>query len=779
MFDTLGRWIGGKAWVFILAWVLAVAGGAAWSTFAGTPRPNAAGSFLPPDSPHNRAVELTREAFPALAQLSYIVIIAERTDGLTAADYHWLHNLARDSAARAEEIDPGDSPGAAMRFLSPAVGYLKPRLVSPDNQAAMAIINIYTNYLNPGSLAVVEAVEELIVRDRPKGLTVEITGPSGIGRDYFEATRQALDRTTLVTIAAVLIILIIVYRSPIGAFVPLISIGMSVYLAFVILAMLQHFGWVVSNLERIFAIVLLFGAGVDFALFWIARYREELNPRSRPGNPEEPRASTRAGVLDYRPIQPRNEALDAALEFSNAARIATARSAPAIVTSGATTICGLSTLMAADLVPWQTAGRVLAPILGVSLLAAITLTPAIARVLGRMLFWPLQAQATPTVMQRRIWPAVANFVVARPAITLFLGLIIIGVPAAWSLTTEPQYDSLAQLPPGSSSQRGQRIAYAHFDKGNLFSNTLLLRLDDRDAANKTLSAEFTKRILDVEGVAKVYSLDQPFGRSPGEHDSAIGTGLTKLLGGGLLKGVMDQAQSLYLSPTQPILRFEILIDPMPFTKDAMRVMETIQEIARNDARFDAMMTGFTPYIMGVRDIASGDQQRVMVLATLIIALIVFALIRNWPLTGFMMFATWLTFGATITLTHLLFVHGLGYAGLDYKVRLIVFVIIVAVGQDYNIFLVTRLLENRAAIGSPDTVRQAIVRTGSVISSCGVIMAATLGSLWAGGLSLLQQIGFALALGILIDTFLVRPLLVPSFFLLFYRKTRLAPRHAGG
>ena len=152
-----------------------------------------------------------------------------------------------------------------------------------------------------------------------------------------------------------------------------------------------------------------------------------------------------------------------------------------------------------------------------------------------------------------------------------------------------------------------------------------------------------------------------------------------------------------------------------------------------------------------------------------IAVMVLTLIRDLPLTLFMLLATWLTYGATIAASHLFFVHFMHQDGLDWKVHLIVFVVIVAVGQDYNIFLVSRLLQEPAELSDDEAASRAIVRTGSVISNCGLIMAATLGSLWVGQLGLLRQVGFALALGILMDTFFVRPFLLPSFFLATHRR----------
>jgi len=221
------------------------------------------------------------------------------------------------------------------------------------------------------------------------------------------------------------------------------------------------------------------------------------------------------------------------------------------------------------------------------------------------------------------------------------------------------------------------------------------------------------------------------------------------------------------------MRIEMLPNDAPFAPPTLQALERAATLARQ-ASMEAlprqageprvMLAGPSAYILNERTIADADQRRVVVLAAAVIALIVLMLVRDVALTAFMVLTTLLTYGATLTLSSLFFVHAMGLPGLDWKVRLILFVIVMAVGQDYNIFLVARLREQIHRQDRAQAVRAAVVRTGPVNSSCGIIMAATLGSLWAGRLSLLQQLGFALALGVLIDTFFVRPLLIPAFFM---------------
>ena len=732
MFERLGRAIARHPYWFILIWSIAVAGGAVWMTVSGPVSGGDVGSFLPPDAPSNQALALINRAFPQLAAHSLIAIIAHRPAGLTGDDFAWLSKTASCVAEQTRQ-----------RVLSPAVGFLRHRLVSPDQQAAMIVVNLPTNFISTRTAATVHQVEQTVLAaEPPAGLTLALTGTATMGRDYAAATQRALHNTTWVTVVAVLVILVLVYRSPVGALVPLVAIGASVYLAFVALAALQWVGWDTATMERIFAVVLIFGAGVDFAMFWIAGYRE---------------------------------ALQGGEGFEVATVLATRRAGPAILASAATTICGLLTMMTTELVATRSAGRVLAAVLTIALLAALTLTPALARVLGRALFWPLGVEGGLTFGQRVLWPRLAHGVTRRPRAFLWIGLAVLACPAVLSSRIPFRFDSLSELPPGSPSARGFDTACRHFAKGQLYSNSLLLefeRLPENNDRLKTISEQLASRIAALHGVYDVYSLGSPLGRKQARAASILAPALTAF------------TKPFYLSESPVVLRWEILLDYLPFSPEAMAIITQAKQIADEEAAglsasgqpVRVLMSGPTPYVLAVRDIAGRDQLRVMVLATAVIALIVLMLVRDLPLTTFMVLATWLTYGATLMLSQLFFVNVLGQAGLDWKVRLTVFVIIVAVGQDYNIFLVTRLMQEPAEVGEVEAARRAIVGTGSVISSCGIIMAATLGSLWAGGLLLLRQIGFALALGILIDTFFVRPLLLPSFCLATGRLGRARRRH---
>ena len=585
MFKWLGQWIACRAVWLVLAWVVVIAAAGLWAWRTNAIAPVDMGSVLPSDHPWTLSMQRMREAFPLLNARSQAVVVGYRPSGLTAGDLAWLDRL-------------GEQVASSLKFktLSPAMSFLRHRLISSDHQVAMLIVNLPTTFISAASARSTEQVESIMqTMPPPAGLTAEITGTAGIGRDYSVAAQQALHRTTWVTIVAVLAILILVYRSPVGALVPLVSIGASVFVAFVVLALLAaHMGWTVSAMERIFVVVLIFGMGVDFALFWIARYREELRPTG---------------------------------DFDASAVTATCKTGPAIFVSAATTICGLTTLLVTQLVPTQNAGKVLAVALSITLLAALTLAPALARLLGRWLFWPTGYRGQIILGEEIIWPRVAALVTWNPRLTLIGGLLLLGAPAVWAMTLEPRYDSISELPPGSSSLRGFDIVNAHFEKGQLYSNNVMLdfsRSPRPIGELYRLSQNVSRRLAGVPGVADVYSLDAPLGRGRAQTAAQMGamlawlgqglatepsasaparSVLSLLPGAANIREMGEYVRQFYLAahgpnskaaplPLRPggttspdrslqMLRFEVLIDHLPFSPEAMKLMGQVDRVTRD------------------------------------------------------------------------------------------------------------------------------------------------------------------------------------------------------
>jgi RND superfamily putative drug exporter len=288
-------------------------------------------------------------------------------------------------------------------------------------------------------------------------------------------------------------------------------------------------------------------------------------------------------------------------------------------------------------------------------------------------------------------------------------------------------------------------------------------------------ARITQKVLALPHVSDVHSLSAPLGASA----SPTANVLAKTIGAAVV-------EPEYVSADGRATRITVLLDRPALTLEAMAALEAVEHTVRDTVaklglRSRVLAAGATAEMADVRDITRKDFQLIVLLALGAIFLIVLALLRDALLSAFMVGSTLLSYAATLGISTWAWTFLWGEGGLDWKVEVFLFVVMVAVGQDYNIFLAARLAQEAPGVSAREATRRAIVHTGPVISSCGLIMAATLGSLMGGQLLLLQQLGFALALGMLLDTFVVRPLLLPAFVAATGRtgKGRLARVGAAG
>jgi RND superfamily putative drug exporter len=231
----------------------------------------------------------------------------------------------------------------------------------------------------------------------------------------------------------------------------------------------------------------------------------------------------------------------------------------------------------------------------------------------------------------------------------------------------------------------------------------------------------------------------------------------------------DQVRAEFISPDHQAMRLSVVLKISPLTRAAMNDAPAIAQAARDAAaaaHLDAsiQLTGATAEVIDLRDTTHLDFWRIAVLSLLAILIVVWAILRDLLIAIFILAATVLSYLTTLGLTYWVF-QSLGSHGLEWKVQMLLFIVLVAVGQDYSIFLALRLAQEARGLPCRQAMHRAVIFTGPVISSCGLIMAATLGSVMAGDVQLLVQLGFAFALGMLIDTFIVRPLLLPSLIVL--------------
>lgn len=735
-----------------MAWLLA-AGLMIALVPPGDPTLSELDNFLPPQAPYSQAVDAFRKAFSSSA-LSEVVVVFERSEGpLTSADRGAISGLA----AMIPKPLPGDKPDLlkGITILAPDDIPLTPNpLISPvsgGGQAALIRVNVPANYITKRSDGVVRHVRAVLQQDQnrlPAGLRVAITGSSGYGHDYAQAAEESHTRTLYATLIAVTFILLLVYRSPLAAMVPLIAISMAAVVATKVLSLGTRVGLHVGTAENIFVVVLIYGAGVDYSLLLVSRFREFMDGRSSPG--------AAAG-----------KSLRAALA--------------AILAAAATNILGLLMLCFAQYRIFKTTGPAVAIALTVALLASLTLVPALLAILGNALFWPRIA-----FFQRHnpLWPRIGDIVTTRPLLVLLVTIAVMAYPVYRGANQTWVYDTLASIQSQyadgiGNAAAGVNIVRGHWPVGEIAPVKLLVQspapLSPQQWQN--VSREVTVAMLDLrdpespadQPVANVRSFSQPLGKDTPP--------LTSLL----LQARQDFILATYVGADKRSTRLDVLMSTPALELLTMRRVGLIQTAASKaatdairkfggDAQAQAtiFLTGATAEMIDTRAVTHSDFHLIAVLVLSVILVIMLVLLRQILLSVFMVLSTVVSYFATLGLCHWLLVCvppliGMGhFSGLDWKVEIFLFVVMVSVGQDYNIFLAGRLMQEARRFPARLAAREALVHTGPVISSAGLIMAATLGSLMAGNLALLVQLGFAMALGMLIDTFVVRPLLLPSF-----------------
>ncbi len=775
-------------WIILACWVIGCVGLYALVP-PGDPAKNERVSFLPANSPYRLAMEKLARGFPRQCGLSQAVIVFERPGGkLSYRDNTYVNDIAsrvrqgrpgglsNEDLAKLSVTSPGlidlaigTSTGSEMMrkglaMFAGKLGQAQPKeaikngpslvnplrsKVTPPGQAAIVRVNIPSGFITYRSSQIIGHIRQLLQSTPPPtGLKVAVTGTGGYGYDYANFVRQSHHRTTLATLIAVIVILLIVYRAPIAAMVPLVAISLAAAVIIKFMDIIQNMGFSIGLAERIFVFVLMYGAGVDYSLLLISRYREYLRT-GRPG---------RVAIA---------EALNATF--------------PAISASACTDAMGIAMLVFCRFLIFQTTGPVVALALVVAWLAAVTLVPALVALLGPQMFWPVRVLPGAEVGKirrpviARIWPGIARRVTQRPGLVLVLVVLTLAIPATATRKITWVYDALAGIPSQwqdgvGNAAAGVDIVKKHWPIGEIAPVTILISTPmDKPAPGQQRWREISKtlvaRLEAIDGVQDIRALTQPLGRGvslPGDTTP-----------GRMIRSV---AQRQYFRRDRGELRLEVLLSCHSMSSRAMKLLGQIrrdieQSLAKVAPGCRVHIGGATAQMIAIRTTTQKDFKLVVVLVLGVIFLVVLALLRDWLMTLFMVAAIALSYLATLGLCAWAFTWYYGHAGMDWKVEIFLFVVMASVGVDYSIFLASRVSQEARTCAPAEAIRRAIIHTGPVISSCGLIMAATLGSLMAGQIELLHQLGFSLALGMLIDTFIVRPLLLPAFATIFKRTGR--------
>ena len=546
------------------------------------------------------------------------------------------------------------------------------------------------------------------------GLTLYVAGPAAVQTDLIEVYGAINVVLLLVTILAVLVILIIVYRSPVLPFVVLACAGVALGAAHGVAYLLVRAGVItVSGQVQGILDVLVLGAGTDYALMLVARFREELRRHDDPR--QAMRRAWRAAALP-------------------------------IVASGGTVIAGLLCLLASDLPATSALGPVAALGIAFVLAAMLVLLPATLVLLGRRAFWPFRPQLEPAdgSLARPLdaagrWWRIAELIGRRPRLVWTVTAAVLGALAvgAIQLPADGVPRTASFLIPVASVE-AQEVLARHFPEAADAPAVIIAPAEQLSAVLMAVRA--------VPGVAEAEAYVDPV------------LAFTNRLNGQPAPGplIVDGRVRVVATVHVPA--------------DSAEADRVIREIRSALAPIgDAVVGGYTAGRIDVRAAAARDRRLIIPLVLGLVLVMLVALLRSVVAPVLLVATVVLSFLATMGVCAFVFTDLLGFAGTEPSFPLLAFVFLVALGVDYNIFLMTRVREEAARHGHRAGVLRGLALTGGVITSAGVVLAATFAALWVVPLVYLAELAFAVAFGVLLDTLIVRSLLVPALTLDIGRK----------
>jgi RND superfamily putative drug exporter len=567
---------------------------------------------------------------------------------------------------------------------------------APDGKAVLASILLDGAAIAevlPNDEPVLPAIVEALREDftpfaKDLGFDSYVTGAGGLIGDLFGAFGDLDSTLLLTTLGVVAFILIIVYRSPILWFLPLLSAVFALSTAGGIIYLLAKNNVIdVNGQSQGILSVLVLGAGTDYALLLISRYREELHHHSTPV------AAMRAAYRGtFEPI----------------------------VASGATVALGLLVLLLSDLSGNRGLGPIGAIGVAVAVITMVTLLPAFLVLFGRWIFWPriprfddVDSQLTGT------WAKVGNIVERRPRRAWVVTGLLLVVLAGFSTTLKTDGLSTSESFTGNpESVVGQKLLENHFPGGEGDPTKVILK-------NELIPAVSAK-LQSVAGVTAV---------APEANAAGV---IVK-------NGLSILNVTLSTAPDSRESR-----DRIPAIREAVKSID------------DSILVGGTTAVFFDTDVAARhDNRTVIPVVLLLITLILGLLLRSIVSAVLLLGTVVLSYFATLGVCALVFNHIFGFAGADASFPLFAFIFLVALGIDYNIFLMTRVREESGKMGTRKGVIKGLTVTGSVITSAGIVLAATFGVLGILPLVFLAELGFAVAFGVLLDTIIVRSILVPA------------------
>ncbi|AEJ42090.1 MMPL family transporter [Alicyclobacillus acidocaldarius] len=678
----------------ILAWLLAAALLAAVFPAASKEEINRS-TLLPASAPSQMAAVRVRDAFPASSGTPAILVFYNPT-GISSADWAAIRRTVRElrthpvtAQTQVPQLD-ALPPGAAARFASDDGKVVSfPVLLRAD--ASQDQLNQAVDEIDQDLRRAVGADALNRAPDRP-GLHAYVTGPVGIAVDATHLFQHADLALLIATTLLVLALMIVLYRSPILALVPLVSVGIAYTVVSSLLGAWARYGGLTFDAQTLSILtVLLFGAGTDYCLFLIARYRQELRRHGRP---------------------------------IDALRASYKGAAGAILMSGLTVSASLLSLLAARspsfhefAIPFSVAVFVMA-------LVAITFVPALIGSLGRAAFWPriprYEPDAPDAGQPGRVSRWLGRTAVRRRTPVAVLGSLALAACCLALPHVRTSYDLLSSFPADMPSREGYAVLSAHESPGALAPIDVLVEGGSPEGA--------------VRAVQSLAAVEQVH-----------------------LVAVRDHAH---------VALMQVELRTNPYSETAMAALPSIERAAAKGASAGGQaahvyLAGETAAQEDTRAITARDTRVVIPIVLVAIGLLLLVYLRSVVAPLYLLATIVLSYGAAMGLGWLVIREVLHQPAMQGAIPLYAFVFLVALGEDYNIFVMSRIWEVWHQGRAHAAVERGVADTASVITSAGLILAGTFAMLASLPIQVLLQFGVVTAIGVLLDTFVVRPWMVPA------------------
>jgi RND superfamily putative drug exporter len=680
MFAALGRLAARRPWFVVAGWiVLAVV------VLAFAPKLSSTSDeseFLPSHYESIKAATIQEKEFPASSQVGAILVF-DRADGAALSKSDQQKAGAVVSGLNAKLDNETFSHGALTG-------------VSKDGKVAIAIVGL-AKHANGYDTKAIDDAKALRADLKPlvegSDLRVRTTGPAPQSLDSQESSEKTLAIVGIATVVLIVVLLALIFRSVIICLMPILVVGLVSQVATGLIAWANDaFDLKADNSIETILVVVLYGIGTDYILFLLFRYRERL----------------RLG-------EDKRTAIVEAME----------RAGEAIASAGGAVIVAFMALVLSSLSIFRSIGPSLAIAVATTLVAALTLVPAVMTLLGRALFWPSKRWQQESQGSRFV--RIGDALGARPARFAAVSGLLLAVLAIFALGFNPSFDFNSSLPKGEESTQATHALQKSFPAGASDPAPVMLQAHGGRQLDRSTLPAFQQALADADGVAQV--------------DKAV------------------------VSKDGTTASFNMILDKDPASDAALAdVKGPIRDAAHRaePPGTSAYVGGTTSVFADLQKAMNRDYSIVFPVAAIVIMVILALLLRSLVAPWFLMASVGLGFGATLGASVIVFQHVRGEHGLIFMLPIYIYLFVVALGTDYNILMIARLREEAREGRTPRAAAaEAVKHAGPTIAAAGLILAGTFASLMLGGQSLIVSMGFALSFGILVAAFVMAMFFTPS------------------